>query len=125
MMSTGELEWMLDGAQRRAFLGEEAAADLFGIPVTGEPEGLSLTINSENYTVAGFLPGVHAQSIHRDPLHQRAPSPATTAKPKFSSAPNPAPDLRFESGADTRSCHSRPRSCWLRRWFLPIALATP
>ena len=61
MMSTGELEWMLDGAHNVAFLGEEAAADL-GIPVTGEPEGLSLTINSENYTVAGFLTGEHALS---------------------------------------------------------------
>ncbi|MFT3942443.1 MAG: ABC transporter permease [Ancrocorticia sp.] len=59
--STGELQWMLDGTHNVAFLGEAAAADL-GIPVTGSLDGISLTINSVNYSVVGFLPGEHTLS---------------------------------------------------------------
>lgn len=59
--SIGDQEWMLNGTHNVALLGEEAAAEL-GIPVTLEPEGISLTINSVNYSVIGFLLGEHTLS---------------------------------------------------------------
>lgn len=52
------MAWMLDGHERIALVGEAAAADL-GMPVTGNPEGLSVTINGIQHTVVGFLPGDH------------------------------------------------------------------
>lgn len=57
--STGTLSWMLDGSENVAFLGEHAAKTL-GIPVTSNPEALSVSINNANYSIIGFLPGNHA-----------------------------------------------------------------
>lgn len=57
--STGTLSWMLDGSEHVAFLGEHAAETL-GIPVTSNPEALSVNLNNVNYSIIGFLPGNHA-----------------------------------------------------------------
>ena len=59
--STGNLQWMLDGFENVAYLGEGAAREL-GVPVTSRTEAISLDLNGVNYSLIGFLPGSHAFS---------------------------------------------------------------
>ena len=59
--STGNLQWMLDGSENVAYLGEGAAREL-GVPVASRTEAISLDLNGVNYSLIGFLPGSHALS---------------------------------------------------------------
>ncbi|MGO1594553.1 MAG: ABC transporter permease, partial [Ancrocorticia sp.] len=56
---TGDMQWMLDGEQNVAYLGELAAEKL-GIPVTDDTRNLSIVVNGVSYSIIGFLPGEHS-----------------------------------------------------------------
>ncbi|MCI7551935.1 MAG: ABC transporter permease [Actinomycetaceae bacterium] len=59
LRTLGASQRWLDDSFPIAFLGERAANSL-GIPVTMEPQGLSLVVGSQEYSVAGFITGDNA-----------------------------------------------------------------